>query len=354
MTEPSEMISISRFTTAQVAPKDRRDLWVQNMGALFNLNAPSGGILDHGIEGRIDVALLGDVLIGRAFSASQLFHRNARRISQDGLDHFLIQFFLHGGGSPEDKETIQPGDMMVIDLGQPHAMINSEFENLSLIVPRDLSPRLSVMLEPLHGRRLPAHHPLVVFLGGSMTSFWDAMERMTIDQATWATQGYLDMLHHWLTHDRKTFDDLTPAASQALSDEIRRYIDLNLDENHTPEGLAQKFNVSRTKLYQLFAKERGVTNYLWERRTNRALRMLSLAAFDHLSISYIAYDCGFTSEAHFSRTIRERSTLSPREVRHEAQRERKERLQRTAIGPDEEFRLGDWLHIIAPAGRTLR
>jgi hypothetical protein len=110
------------------------------------------------------------------------------------MDHILIQVFLSGGGICGGSQEIAAGDMLIIDLDQPHHMLNSDFKNLTLLVPRDLDPALSDLLAPLHGKRLGADNPMVRFIGEHMIALWRHVPDMEITQAGGALQGTLGLM----------------------------------------------------------------------------------------------------------------------------------------------------------------
>jgi AraC-like DNA-binding protein len=62
----------------------------------------------------------------------------------------------------------------------------------------------------------------------------------------------------------------------------------------------------------------GVSNYVQEQRLGRAYAELSNPARDHRRIYEVAFDVGFSSEAHFSRAFRSMFGLSPSDVRARA------------------------------------
>jgi len=66
----------------------------------------------------------------------------------------------------------------------------------------------------------------------------------------------------------------------------------------------------------------GTADYLRVCRLEAARRLLSSTAFAERSITEIAFECGFTSSAHFSTEFRKRFGKSPREYRLPAQHER--------------------------------
>ena len=73
--------------------------------------------------------------------------------------------------------------------------------------------------------------------------------------------------------------------------------------------------MSRATLYRLFEPLGGVSSYIQERRLARAYAALIHPAHRHRPIYDIAFDCGFASEAHFSRAFRLFFGLPPSELR---------------------------------------
>ena len=157
-------VEIAHFDTDLFDSGDRFDAWNQNMGVLFDLLAPDGSVPKHDMSARIDVCNLGDAVFGVTRAQSQLFSRNDRRVARDDLDHILVQVFLEGGGLASSDHRIQAGDMLIIDLDQPHEMLNTDFANLTMVLPRELHPALSDLLSVFHGRRLGQDNPMVPFV----------------------------------------------------------------------------------------------------------------------------------------------------------------------------------------------
>ncbi|MBI3198897.1 MAG: helix-turn-helix domain-containing protein, partial [Rhodospirillales bacterium] len=71
--------------------------------------------------------------------------------------------------------------------------------------------------------------------------------------------------------------------------------------------------------YRLFEPRGGVAAYIQQQRILRARAELSDPAHAHRRIFEIAFDGGFSSEAHFSRVFRRAFGLSPSEARARAQ-----------------------------------
>ena len=81
--------------------------------------------------------------------------------------------------------------------------------------------------------------------------------------------------------------------------------------------IAAAVRVSVRYLQERF-RERGrdVATCIWERRLEAAAQRLSDPACLQQPLGLLAYGCGFTSQAHFSRRFRDRFGMTPREYRH--------------------------------------
>ena len=205
--------------------------------------------------------------------------------------------------------------MLIIDLDQPHEMLNTDFANLTMVLPRELHPSLSGLLSVFHGRRLGQDNPMVPFIAEHLRSLWAHVPQMDMGHASVALKGTLGLLETWLTHEMEFTDDAAPEVSLAVGKSIFRYIDQNLGEPISPEALARTFRISRSQLYRIFAPHDGVARYILERRLRRSLHMLSTPANNRLNIGAIGYTCGFSSESQFSKSFKNRYGLSPSEAR---------------------------------------
>ncbi|GGX48457.1 helix-turn-helix transcriptional regulator [Saccharospirillum salsuginis] len=87
-----------------------------------------------------------------------------------------------------------------------------------------------------------------------------------------------------------------------------------LDERWPVTRLADTANVSERQLRRLLARDTGLTPGQWLTRLRVNVALRELRTTGH-TITDIALDCGFQSPAHFSRCVRDRTGLSPRQWR---------------------------------------
>ncbi|MFO7482214.1 helix-turn-helix domain-containing protein [Oceanibaculum nanhaiense] len=332
------------FDTDHLEPQVRHDAWQDNLGGLFDMSRPDGRSLAPDVRAKIDACNLGGVILGTTRSQTQLFQRDAGRVARDDMDHILVQVFLEGGGISGGEQVIGAGDMLVIDLDQPHHMVNSDFENLTMLLPRELAPSLSDLLAPLHGRRLGFESPMVRFMSEHMLAFWRHVPEMTTDQAAGALEGTIGLLQGWLSRDAPLAGDASPAVSAAVGKAVCRFIDRHLAEPLSPERLAAEFRISRSHIYRMFAPYGGVARYVAERRLRRSLRMLTQPLFDRMSIGALGFACGFSSESHFSRAFRTHYGMSPSEARAAARDVLRESEPESGSTDGEFAEFAAWIH----------
>ena len=88
------------------------------------------------------------------------------------------------------------------------------------------------------------------------------------------------------------------------------YIDKNLFENLSISKISEATHVSKSLLYRLFDEHFGMTvsEYINKKRVREACELLS---HTDLSIERIAYSCGFSGVAYFSRTFKGEMGASP-------------------------------------------
>ena len=80
------------------------------------------------------------------------------------------------------------------------------------------------------------------------------------------------------------------------------------------EGLADKLHLSKNYLCSLFKEETGFTfcQYLNTLKTNKAKKLL---LEDKKTLEYISYECGFSSQPHFTMTFKKYTGKTPKEYK---------------------------------------
>jgi len=228
----------------------------------------------------------------------------------------MVQMFTSGGGAMSHA-PVSRGDLLVIDMGQPHHMQNHDFEHLTVLIPRAADPRLTRILERLHGCVIEGSRPLARLLGDHMKAVWAVVPALTVGQAADVTQGLIGLTRGLLAGELAQLDAAPAEVASAIKHAVMEYVEENLHSDLSTDMLMSRFHLSRSMLYRMFAPDGGVLSYVRERRLMRAYRELVTESRLHRSIGKLAWACGFSSESHFSRAFRRRFSMSPMEARAE-------------------------------------
>ncbi|MFK7935413.1 MAG: helix-turn-helix transcriptional regulator [Saprospiraceae bacterium] len=97
--------------------------------------------------------------------------------------------------------------------------------------------------------------------------------------------------------------------------DFKSVIEANLYRNLTLEELSQLTNLSLSSFKREFARQynNSPARFIRQRRLEKAAKMLKAS---DLRVTDVAYDCGFTDLAHFSKTFQKTYGLSPSEYRN--------------------------------------
>lgn len=111
--------------------------------------------------------------------------------------------------------------------------------------------------------------------------------------------------------------DFRRAPLEALRERIVAYVDAHLSSSDlSSEQIARHMGCSRRYLHRAFEGEDiTLERFIWDRRLERSKEALLSPERKALSISEIAFACGFNSSAHFSRAFKSRYDVAPRELR---------------------------------------
>ncbi|MGV9827207.1 MULTISPECIES: AraC family transcriptional regulator [unclassified Gordonia (in: high G+C Gram-positive bacteria)] len=110
------------------------------------------------------------------------------------------------------------------------------------------------------------------------------------------------------------------AATMSLATRVEEYVlSRSSDPDLSAKSVAEAFSISERYVYKILAR-RGIDlgELIRSQRLESALRLLEDSRNDSMTVSMIAYRCGFHDHAHFSRAFRNRFGTTPSQWRRQS------------------------------------
>jgi AraC family transcriptional activator of tynA and feaB len=307
------------FDTGDIHPRHRADYWV---AAVTDTFIPIG--IDnydrHAFSARYEAVDVGQVSLSRFRGTEQTFVRPPELIRDGDADFYVA--VLHRAGSvslDHNGHTEGPlhGSISLLDVTRPYRVeLAGELDIIDVFIPRADLDRALGPARRAAGLSLGPDQACTALIRDFFIGCWtsgDAFSPAVADRM--ATVG-VDLLAagfaEKLGRDPPGNESVASVVYRAKSAIDSRLSDASLDTTM----VAQDLKISPRRLQEIFRAEGlSVDGWIWERRLTKAYKLLSDPACAGLAIAIIAYRCGFSSQAHFSRRFRQRFGCSPTERR---------------------------------------
>jgi len=310
-------VPASFFTTSTVKPHEQFAAWRESIGVFLDVRVKDGE--PPSFNANVEGYLLEDVFLSRCKAGAQKFDRPALKIARDSIDHYMIQLVLDGRIEmyrPSGQLVVPTGGLVAFDLAEVMDTFNSDFDLISIIVPRR---RLAPMLaEPdsQQGARVDPQSGSGKLLANYVVTLFSVAPTLTPAEASLAARSLLDLVALAFNGAALKIGDLPELVRQAELLRVQTYIKERLaDPRLEPATIADGIAMSRAQLYRLFAPIGGVAEYIREQRLRRCLTDLLTAKHAHRQIAAIAYSWGITDPIYFAKAFKQRYGRSPSEVR---------------------------------------
>jgi len=247
-------------------------------------------------------------------SSAVRYRRSEARLRWCDLDHYILHVPLQGQVVFGRGLRIRTLDVVVLDLTQPASFL-AVGRGISLVIPRVVLPSLLVESQ-LHGLVLRREMPSGMLLAQLLSALAASASLLEFQEVLRLTSPILAMIAACLTQAASRSLTARHAASGRLGCQVRLYIERNLQrEGLTAAFLAKELGTSRSQLYRAFDRLGGVHHYIRQRRLRRCLLALGDPTQAKRRIADLAYEHGFSDEAHFSRLFRQTFGVAPRAAR---------------------------------------
>ncbi|MBX3530128.1 MAG: helix-turn-helix domain-containing protein [Rhizobiaceae bacterium] len=269
-------------------------------------------------RGFIREAKFGEVVLTDILLSEQRIRRNNRHISQLDKECYYIQLVHRGNISVVQRGETHRSNAArgaIFSAAEQYELYgHGEVRSFYLELPRD------EFAQRFPRERIPVSASLNTAqgLGRIATEFCASLaaEGTNLDDGMRAGLGsqLMDMLAFTLLASEGDMPAAEGAVKKARLLSVQQWIEARITDPHlTLERIAGANGMSLRYLHVLFeACDMSVSEWIWNRRVQLAYDML--ARGDGRSITAIAFDCGFSSSAHFSTMFRRKYGVSPREV----------------------------------------
>ncbi|MCJ2143444.1 helix-turn-helix domain-containing protein [Methylobacterium sp. E-066] len=310
------------FSTAALHPREAFDRWRE---ALIEQGMP---VEQHRLDetpfkAKLTVARVGPLVmtsLAQAAMRTEATPSLIRRCADQDRVDVLIKIAGVSRRIQEGQESVQrPGDLVVYDR-RPSARIScADSQTLVLTLPRK---RLEDVLGPT---RLYASLTIGADLASTrlatsfITNLIRLRDQIPLDVATRMVGIGTDLIMASIA-ERLAKDVPRPLHGTVVVQRAKAHVEANLgDPALDPPQLAAATGVSLRRLQELFhARGQHISEYIWHRRLEAAGKRLTDPGCAHLPVGILAFNCGFSSQAHFSKRFKAHFGLPPREYRHAA------------------------------------
>jgi AraC family transcriptional regulator, positive regulator of tynA and feaB len=280
-----------------------------------------------GFAAELKVGAVGSLGIARVHSGPTQIERTSAHIARSHNRRFSFVLQLHGVGTFTHcghETLLNEGDFTLCDSAAPHTL---RFQGPADFILLRTSPEALQAHFPaperVCGLRLPSQQGFTTAAAVMTRSLWAQMEKgLPAKFNTMIVSNMLEMMasSYAILFDPYIADFSTEAARRF---EVKRFVDSHLKEpGLSPCMIAEALHISRRHLRVLFAGEReSVSGYILRCRLEEAARQISNVLWRGRTLANIAFACGFTSAAHFSRVFHAHYGMTPREYREAHLRE---------------------------------
>ena len=238
-------------------------------------------------------------------------------ISQDAYFAVILlggQYQLEQNGR---EVFLQPGDMALYDATQAHRIHSpGAFSKLIVSIPRALLRGQLAGVEHCTARRITGESGLPAIGAGFVRSVAQHAAGISQQAFNQLAPQALELLA--ASFAQACPGNIKPGRSRSASlHRVKQYIEAHLHEAVLDmQAIADATGLSSRYITSLFTDvEMSPMRHVWQRRLEKCRQSLLAPAQHHVDIAQIAYQWGFSDQAHFSRSFKQAFGLSPRAYR---------------------------------------
>ncbi|MCJ2067432.1 helix-turn-helix domain-containing protein [Methylobacterium sp. J-030] len=245
------------------------------------------------------------------------------RHESNKTDHLFMSMVLTGAVSADQYDrssTDRAGDFSIRDTNTPWTIEHDGYsEVLAIQIPRERLEGMLGSTRRFAGLTVDGTLPTAILARSYLCNLARLEGRLTPQAAERLVGVGLDLIAASVA-ERMALETPKALHGTVIVQRAKAHVAAHLgDTDLDPAQVAAAVGVSLRHLQMLFRGEGlNVAAWIWRRRLETAAQRLSDPACLAMQVGEVAYRCGFTDQAHFSRRFRDRYGASPRAYRHAA------------------------------------
>ena len=310
------------ISTADVAQAQSLDFWQDIVCSTFFV-ADCEALSEHPFHGSIATAATRQMAVSRLRSCAQHVVRDAAHVRRTPQEVFLINLQISGTGAFEQngrQVVLRPGDFTCSDSTRPCEMhYSGDFEQLVFYMPRPMVTQTMGGTERLTARAILGESPIGSIVSPFLRQMAEQIDKVQPATATRLADIGLSLVMAALGELAGGDHEPGRWSRIALRERANQIIDAHAgDPELNPSVVAAALGISLRYLQDIFRDgDTTPSDWIWARRLEKSRRDLCAPSHAAASISQIAFACGFSDLAHFSRRFKAAYGLSPRDYRAE-------------------------------------
>jgi AraC-like DNA-binding protein len=268
-----------------------------------------------------EVAALGALTIARIDTNGAVVSRKNEVEQEEAFKRFSFVFAIQGDlviSHHLGMNSLKAGEFTMMDNTHPRTMfVYNQVSLLLVSVPKQVLQRYIPVPEEVEAQVLGSSGTGGEICGDELftpvLSIWEHMKKGSLREFAPAISE--NLLSNIAVAYSRHFRQQSSKTLRRIA-EARQLIEAQLSNPElTVEGLAASMNVSSRYLRGLFHGTEKLSHYILRRRLEESANQLASVLHQNRSITSIAFQCGFSNTAHFSRAFRKLYAMTPRDYR---------------------------------------
>lgn len=320
------------FSTDDVSYKDRIEYW-QDVAckAFVELNCRPES--RKSFSAKIRSGMLAEVGVSLVDTDASVVTRTRTEIARSKNDDILLSVQMAGSTILSQGDRVAkllPGQFALYDTQQPYSLrVGRNSRQLVLKIPRALIESRIGRVANHVAKSIDPHSPYTGLAYGYFKLLPVHLEKLDYSASSFASEQALDLLAMSCLRSSEIPRSELSTSSQHRLQALKAVVEAGLDkEQFTPSVAADRAGMSVRYANLLLGSEgQSVEQFIFYRRLERSRHALMATQNIGKSISEIAYMCGFSSAAHFSRRFKKAYGMTPSDYRKSATWKYKSRLE---------------------------